>query len=197
MTYLRAMKKFQKETRAILPDSPEYKNVRNEIYRGMLSKRGADATALKNKKGDSVVVNENFAFNPGSFYNLLIVIPEEVDCYETMNVLNYYGFPFHIEEDNTFRQGNKLEMGFSKEDYYPVMMIDSSTAEMPPADLIQKDHILSHLHNLGLIGSHKSHSAFEKQGLQAMYDGVEVPLADVFTEFRPHMQFYLQPKHFF
>ena len=102
----------------------------------MLSKRGAAATALKNKKGDSVVVNENFAFNPGSFYNLLIVIPEEVDCYETMNVLNYYGFPFHIEEDNTFRQGNKLEMGFSKEDYYPVMMIDSSTAEMPPADLI-------------------------------------------------------------
>ena len=165
VTYLRAMKQFQKETRAILPDSAEYKDVRNGIYREMRLKKGQHAAALMKKKGDAVEVNEDFAFNPGSFYNLLIVIPEEVECYETMNVLNYYGFPFHIEEDNTFRQFNKLEMGFSKEDHYPVMMIDSSTSEMPPADLIQKDQILAHLHNSGLIGSYKSQSAFEKQGL--------------------------------
>lgn len=48
----------------------------------------------------------------GSFYNLLIVTPENVDCYETMNILCYYDFPFSVEEDNTFRQGIKTEMGF-------------------------------------------------------------------------------------
>jgi len=40
VTYLRAMKQFQKETRAILPDSAEYKDVRNGIYREMRLKKG-------------------------------------------------------------------------------------------------------------------------------------------------------------
>jgi hypothetical protein len=44
-------------------------------------------------------------------------------------------------------------------------MIDSSTDEMPPADLSEKDEILTFLYNGGLIGPYKSHSAFEKQGM--------------------------------
>lgn len=31
-TYIKAMKKFQKESRGLLKDSPEYDNIRNKIY---------------------------------------------------------------------------------------------------------------------------------------------------------------------
>jgi len=44
-------------------------------------------------------------------------------------------------------------------------MIDSSTKDMPSADLSEKDGILSDLTNVGLIGSYRTHSVFEKQGL--------------------------------
>ena len=33
------------------------------------------------------------------FYNLLIVTPEQKDCYETVNILHYFGFPFNVEEE--------------------------------------------------------------------------------------------------
>jgi hypothetical protein len=51
-----------------------------------------------------------------SFYVLLVVIPEETECYETVNILNYFGFPFHSEEDNVIKQIVKKDMGFQKDD---------------------------------------------------------------------------------
>ena len=33
------------------------------------------------------------------FYNLLIVTPEQKDCYETVNILHYFGFPYNVEEE--------------------------------------------------------------------------------------------------
>jgi hypothetical protein len=38
-----------------------------------------------------------------SYYCLFIAIPEEVDSYETLNILNYFGFPMNVEEDNVIR----------------------------------------------------------------------------------------------
>jgi hypothetical protein len=70
---------------------------------------------------------------------MLVVVPEEVDCFETLNVLYYYDFPINVEEDNPFRQTIKTEMGFEKEEEYPLLMIDSSTPEMPPGDFSTKD----------------------------------------------------------
>ena len=74
-------------------------------------------------------------------------------------------------------------------------MIDSSTDEMPPADLSEKEEILTFLHNNGLIGSYKTYSAFEKQGLERNVAEIEDALNDIFTNFKPHMEFYLT-KHF-
>jgi hypothetical protein len=74
-------------------------------------------------------------------------------------------------------------------------MIDSSTDEMPPADLSEKDEILTFLYNGGLIGPYKSHSAFEKQGMERSVVELEDAVNDVFCNFKPHMEFYLT-KHF-
>ena len=51
-----------------------------------------------------------------SFYVLLIVVPENTECYETVNILKYFEFPFHIEEDNIIKPVVKKEMGFKKDD---------------------------------------------------------------------------------
>jgi hypothetical protein len=117
---------------------------------------------MKERTGSSIEIN--VMFNASSFYNMLIVVPENIDCFEVVNILNYYGFPINLEEDNLMTNEAKKEMGFSKEMNYPFLVIDSSTDEMPPADLSEKDEILTFLHNAGLIGSYRTHSAFEKQG---------------------------------
>jgi hypothetical protein len=54
--------------------------------------------------------------NFGSFYCLLIVVPENTESYETMHILRYYDFPINVEEDNVLRQLTKKEMGFRTED---------------------------------------------------------------------------------
>jgi hypothetical protein len=41
----------------------------------------------------------------------VIVVPEEPDCFETVAILNYYGFPIHVEEDNYYSHVRK-DMGF-------------------------------------------------------------------------------------
>ena len=46
-----------------------------------------------------------------SFFNLLIVTQEEPDSFETINILNYFNFPFEVEEDNIFGHSRK-DMGF-------------------------------------------------------------------------------------
>jgi hypothetical protein len=96
-----------------------------------------------------------------SYYNLLIVVPEVIDCFETVAILNYYGFPIHVEEDNYFSHVRK-DMGFSKDDPYPMMTIDSATEAIPEADLCSKADILQHLYKHLLIGDYRTHSAWEK-----------------------------------
>ena len=64
----------------------------------------------------------------GDYYSLLIGVPEEVNSYETVNVLNYFGFPFNLEEDNILKKKGivRYEMGFSTDDEYPILMVESS-----------------------------------------------------------------------
>ena len=50
--------------------------------------------------------------NQDSHYTLLIGVPEEVESYHAIAVLNYFGFPFAVEEDNILRQLTKYDMGF-------------------------------------------------------------------------------------
>lgn len=73
--------------------------------------------------------------NFDDFYSLLIVVPEEVDSYECVNVLNFFGFPFELEEDNIVKGISKYEMGFDKEEPYPCLMVDSTKEEVPNMDL--------------------------------------------------------------
>lgn len=47
-----------------------------------------------------------------SFYNMLIVVAENTDSYETYNILRFYDFPVNVEEDNILKQIVKKEMGF-------------------------------------------------------------------------------------
>lgn len=51
-----------------------------------------------------------------SFYITLIALPEQYESFETINILNYFGFPINIEEDNILKQTLKKEMGFRPED---------------------------------------------------------------------------------
>lgn len=57
-------------------------------------------------------------------------MPEEVESYLCVNYLNHFGFPFKLEEDNIFKQEIKLEMGFDKDEKYPILIIESSNKEI-------------------------------------------------------------------
>ena len=73
---------------------------------------------------------------------------------ETVAVLNYFSFPMEVNEDG-YKGLNRHDMGFSKEDNYPLLSIDSSSEEMPCVELSEKDNILTYLFNRGIIGSYK------------------------------------------
>lgn len=83
------------------------------------------------------------------------------DSYEAVAVLNYFSFPMEVNEDG-YKSAVRREMGFSKDDSYPILLIDSSSEEMPSVELTEKENILSFLFNKRLIGSYKHHSAYEK-----------------------------------
>ena len=79
------------------------------------------------------------------------MVPEYPDCYEVRNILNFFGFPYNIEEEEWRGQVRK-EFGFDKNDDYPLLMVDSASEHMPARDQVGKDAILSHLYQLQLIG---------------------------------------------
>ena len=110
------------------------------------------------------------------FYSLLIVVPEEVESHECVNILNYFGFPINIDEDNVCRMIIKKEMGFAKEDAYPCLLIDSSQDDMPSADLTSSYEILTFLRAKGFMHDHKSHAAKETQTLHEFIEGQVTPL---------------------
>ena len=150
------------ETRGLLPHSDDWNRIRNRIY--------AELRQAKNKRiqseradagGQTVTETSNVTLNLSSFYNLLIVSHKSVDSYETLNVLNYCGFPINVEEDN-FWETTKKDFGFSKHDEYPFLVIDSSHEEMPGCELTGKEHILSYLFNKSLIGTYKSYGVYEQ-----------------------------------
>ena len=92
-------------------------------------------------------------------------MPEEVESYECVNILNYFGFPVNVEEDNICKGTSKYEMGFAKEDAYPCLLIDSSHEKIPSTEAASTHQILSFLYSKGFISDHKSHSAKESQTL--------------------------------
>ena len=130
----------------------------------MREKKQKRQSGTRAASGGQTIDKSSVVFSPDSFHCLLIYDHKSVDSFETVYVLNYFGFPVNAEMDD-YRNGSRKEMGFSASDSYPMLVIRSSDASMPPAELASKDAVLTHLFNKGFIGSYKTHSAMEKQGL--------------------------------
>mmetsp|Transcript_24205 Transcript_24205/g.37267 ORF Transcript_24205/g.37267 Transcript_24205/m.37267 type:complete len:203 (-) Transcript_24205:226-834(-) len=142
-------------------------------------------------------IDENFKVNHDDYYILLVVAPELVDSYECVNILNYFGFPINVEEDNILRQTVKKEMGFTKEDPYPVMIIDSAIDSLPEADLNELNTILGFLKDHDLIGDVNSHSAKEAATMRDfLLPEVEPILQAQLSSLKQKMLFYSAPRHF-
>jgi hypothetical protein len=122
--------------------------IRAQIY-GELNKRKVQnemATRTKHQGQTIGAVGSVTATDFSSFYNNLIVRPEQESCYETLAILNYFGFPFHVEEDNIYGSVKK-EMGFHKHDEYPLFLVDSTTDGLPPTEQTGMQDILTFLYN--------------------------------------------------
>jgi hypothetical protein len=118
-----------------------------------------------------------------------------VECYETVAVLNFFGFPFEIEEENMFGHSRK-DMGFAKDAEYPLLLVDSNTEEMPACEVTTKDDIFRQLQLIGLIGDYRTHNVYESMGLKFTEEVLEPAINDLFKSFLPLCQFYSVPKHF-
>jgi hypothetical protein len=84
--------------------------------------------------GHVQAIDKSMKVNNEQFYSLLIVVPEEVDSYECVNVLNFFGFPFNVEED-TPKGIVRDEMGFDNETPYPCLMVESNQDDVPNLDI--------------------------------------------------------------
>ena len=86
------------EARGLVPGTPEYNAIRNKVYSDLRAEKGKSEKEAA-KGGAMDITMPNF----GSFYCLLVVVPENTESYETMHILRYYDFPINVEEDNILR----------------------------------------------------------------------------------------------
>lgn len=108
------------------------------------------------------IIESQYIANFDNYFSLLIVVPEEVESFECVNILNYFNFPMKVEEDNIVRKLIKKEMAFDKEDPYPCLMVDSNNNDIQNLDLSGTPQILQKLLASSYIGEYKSHSANER-----------------------------------
>ena len=117
------------------------------------------------RQSGQIVTDASQITDVSSYFNMLIVDHSTVDSYETLNILNYYGFPLNKVEEEDFVGNSRKAFDFSKTDEYPFLIINSSHEDMPECDLTGRQNILTFLYNNSLIGRYRSYSAFEDQGL--------------------------------
>lgn len=91
--YLSAMKEFQGRTKGILRTDTEYTDIRNSIYKQLRS-----ANASRN-----VAPEQQVTADFDSYYINLVVVPEILECYEIMHIMQASQIYFHVEEDNPMR----------------------------------------------------------------------------------------------
>jgi hypothetical protein len=121
-------------------------------------------------------IAKEFKVSHDDFYSLLIVVPEEVESHECLNILNFFGFPVNVEEDNICKRFVAREMGFAREDPYPCLLIESAQDSMPSAELTSAYQILTFLRSEGFLADHKSHSAKERQTYNDLIESEVTPL---------------------
>jgi len=129
--------------------------------------------------GHVQAIAKEYMVSHDDFYSLIIVVPEEVESHECLNLLNYFGFPINVEEDNVCKRFVAREMGFAREDPYPCLLIESAQDNMPSAELTSSHQILTFLRSEGFLADHKSHSAKERQ---ALHDFIERDVAPLMHE---------------
>lgn len=87
-------------------------------------------------------------------------------------------------------------MGFTKNDYWPFLIVDSSTEMVYTTEVQGKDDIIKYFLDLGLIRDYCTHSAYEKQGLQWINDKA-IPVYDLLKHtLRGKLQYYFTSKNF-
>ena len=77
----------------------------------------------------------------------LIAAPEQVESYFCINILNFYGFPFKLEEENMLFEEIKKEMGMPQDTPYPMLFIDSAAAGIQSTEQAGHKDILEYLLN--------------------------------------------------
>ena len=77
-----------------------------------------------------------------------------------------------------------------------MLVINSSLEEMPGADLAGREAILSYLFNKKLIGTYRSYSAYEQQGLDWIEEKLRPATEEMLKDWRTLAQFHMVPKHF-
>lgn len=118
-----------------------------------------------------------------------------------MHLMQYNGIKFEVEEDNLLRskfgfRDSRMDMGFTKKDNWPFLIVDSSSEIIDSAVVQGKDGIIEYFAEQGLIADNRNHSAYEKQGLEFV-DFTAIPMFQLLASpLKGNIQFYFSSKHF-
>ncbi len=102
------------------------------------------------------------AIDFSSIFKLLILVPEKIECFEILYIMNFFRVEFSDEEDNILWPEVRKEVGFSRDDEWPLLLIDSSSEKIPTTECVGAWHIIEVLGSHGFIGDVSNHSAREK-----------------------------------
>ena len=60
-------------------------------------RKAAEDEQMRLRQSGQTVMDAENTVSYNSFFNLLVVVPESKDCYETVAIFNYFGFPYCVE----------------------------------------------------------------------------------------------------
>lgn len=115
--------------------------------------------------------------------------------------MQYNQILFHLEEDNCLwskigLRDIRKDMGFSKDDKWPFLLVDSSTPNLPTADLQGKDNIVKYFTEINLMTDVMNHSGYEKQGLSFVTEKAIPAFELLKLTLKGLLQFYFTSKNF-
>lgn len=188
LSYYKQMKEFIKETQGVPRNSQKWFELRNKHYK-ILYKKSIE-NLQKNYK-------ESFDVQFLRFY--VLIVPEQIECYELVSILNYFQLRYKALEDSPVSKSIMRQMLgiFSKDNYkkfnYPFMIFESS--EEPRQNIDGFENIMRFLIENNFIHDYKSNSVYEREGLKFV-EGFEKYFSQEFKKFSNKFSFYFRVTNF-
>ena len=190
--YYKIMKKFLDEAEGTPYNSPKYQKLRNKYY-------GEVMDVLVKEQKENKIVRQSGGSEEYFLKFYFIITPEEIHNYKLLSILNYNALMYKVFEDCPKKKMiTQSFLGYEFRKVYhltkfPFMQMECS--ENDPIKIEGYNEIIDFLIENKFIKEYRTHSIYEKQGLELLKN-IESVFNLLFLLPRNKLLFYFRTSNF-